>query len=281
MSATVPPLAAVDSGQGMVVIKAMRRMALVAWLVASAGMAAAAPGWDGGYEGLRFSIRWLFVPAGVASIEANPLPDGRARLVMTACSYPALDLFYKVRDRIDAEVAVGEAGLRSRHYEYRQHEGRHRGHQILQFLPGEVDYRDLEEGEHLRLPIGPGTLDMVAAFFATRSFEPLAPGRRFTLPVFDQKKFYELEVEVIRRETLPTLLGEQTPAVVIQPKLKTEGIFKRTGDMFIWLSDDQHRLPLRMESHVRIGKVVAELIERRESADWADAEYRCPVDRDR
>jgi hypothetical protein len=48
-------------------------------------------------------------------------------------------------------------------------------------------------------------------------------------------------------------------AVVVKPVLKSEGLFQNKGDISIWLSDDGNRIPLRVETSVPIGKVVAEL----------------------
>jgi len=47
---------------------------------------------------------------------------------------------------------------------------------------------------------------------------------------------------------------------VIKPLLKSAGIFARTGDMHIWLTDDERRMPVLMKSKVRIGSIVVTLV---------------------
>jgi hypothetical protein len=41
---------------------------------------------------------------------------------------------------------------------------------------------------------------------------------------------------------------------------KDGGIFRRTGDMYVWLSDDDKRVPLKVETTIALGRVTAELI---------------------
>ena len=65
-------------------------------------------------------------------------------------------------------------------------------------------------------------------------------------------------MKVLRREDLKTPLG-QFKTVVIQPLLKSEGIFARTGDMLIWLTDDDRRIPVQMKSKVIVGSITATL----------------------
>lgn len=48
--------------------------------------------------------------------------------------------------------------------------------------------------------------------------------------------------------------------MVITPLLKPEGIFARTGDMHIWLTDDERRIPVLMKSKVRTGGITATLV---------------------
>lgn len=216
-------------------------------------------GWDGSYERLHFSIHWLFVPAGMAIIEARSPSPGRARFRLEACSNAAVDLVYRVRDLIRVESLRTDRGLQSLGYRFRQHEGRHRNALTLDFLePGRVRLTDHLATTTQAFGVAPGTLDMVSAFFTTRAL-PLRPGETYQLPVVDKDRHYTLSIDVLGRERLDTLLGDDTPTVKIHPRLQSEGVFKRSGEMYLWLTDDARHLPVRMESRVRYGKVISEL----------------------
>lgn len=234
-------------------------LALLLCCLCAAAVRAGDRGWDGNYERLHFSIHWLFIPAGTAVIEArSPAPE-QAAFRLEACSNPTVDLLYKVRDLIRVRSRITPAGLRPQRYRYRQHEGRHRSDLTLNFPePGTVQMIDHLADTRLSYPVAPDTLDLVSAFFATRALA-LRPGRTYRLPVVDKDQHYRLSVEVLGRERLDTLLGENTPTVKIHPRLQSEGVFQRSGEMYIWLTDDNRQLPVRMESEVRFGRVISEL----------------------
>ncbi len=245
------------------------RAALLAMVLCLAATNAAAIGWDGRFEQLHFSIDWLFVNAGNAVIEASDQGRRNAQFRMEACSNAAIDLVYKVRDEITVKARNTKDGLQSRHFRFRQQEGRHSGDTEVDFRKkGQVRVRNHAKNRQDFIQVPEASLDMVTAFFATRAQE-LEVGKHIELPVFDKKKAYTLVVEVMRREKLDTILGDDTPTLVIRPRLQSEGVFKRSGDILIWLTDDERHLPVRMESKVRVGKVISNLIEIVEEAPSA------------
>jgi hypothetical protein len=42
--------------------------------------------------------------------------------------------------------------------------------------------------------------------------------------------------------------------------MKSEGIFNRKGDMYIWLTDDLKRIPVKMQTKVAVGSITATLV---------------------
>ncbi len=46
---------------------------------------------------------------------------------------------------------------------------------------------------------------------------------------------------------------------MVKPLLKSEGIFMRKGDVYIWLTDDDRKIPVKMKSKVKVGAVNAVL----------------------
>ncbi|HQO18189.1 MAG TPA: DUF3108 domain-containing protein, partial [Candidatus Cloacimonas sp.] len=45
--------------------------------------------------------------------------------------------------------------------------------------------------------------------------------------------------------------------LVIEPKLKGEAIFKQSGRILIWVTNDEYKIPVRLESKITIGSFVA------------------------
>jgi hypothetical protein len=42
--------------------------------------------------------------------------------------------------------------------------------------------------------------------------------------------------------------------------MKSEGIFYRKGDIFIWLTDDEKRIPVMLKTKVKVGSITAGLV---------------------
>ena len=64
----------------------------------------------------------------------------------------------------------------------------------------------------------------------------------------------------IRKEKVKTDIGE-FDALVIRPEIELKGFFRSIGENLIWISDDDRRLVLRIESKIKIGSLVSEVVE--------------------
>jgi len=87
----------------------------------------------------------------------------------------------------------------------------------------------------------------------------LEVGKSVYMDIFDSKKLWNVEVKVLRRERISSILGD-VETVVVKPLMKSEGIFNRKGDMLIWLTDDQKRIPVKMQTKVAVGSITATLV---------------------
>ena len=66
-------------------------------------------------------------------------------------------------------------------------------------------------------------------------------------------------VTVVRREYMETPMG-RVRTVVLKPETRYQGILKKQGDSFLWVTDDADRIVVRLEAKVKIGTVVARLV---------------------
>ncbi len=65
---------------------------------------------------------------------------------------------------------------------------------------------------------------------------------------------------MLRNERVRVPAGEFA-TVVIKPILQSEGIFLKKGEVYIWLTDDEKRIPVMVKSRVKIGSFVAKLVD--------------------
>ncbi len=64
---------------------------------------------------------------------------------------------------------------------------------------------------------------------------------------------------MLRKEKVGVPAGE-FDTIVVKPLMKSEGIFSRKGEIYIWLTDDERRIPVMLKTKVKIGSVNATLV---------------------
>lgn len=213
-------------------------------------------------ERLEFDISYTGILAGHAVQEATQ-SGNEITIVSTARSADWLKFFFPVDDRIESVLIPGPSSQRigvPRLYRERIREGwtRFQKDAVFDRQKLEVVTRDYLKKNETTKTITPQTYDTLSSFYYFRTI-PLKVGTSYYIDIFDCKKLWNTEVKVLRREEIETPLGK-FKTVVIKPILKSEGIFARTGDMFIWLTDDDRRIPVLMKSKVKIGSISATLV---------------------
>lgn len=214
-------------------------------------------------ESLRFSVQYGFIKAGHAWLEVPQLVDRDGRqayqLVARAESNAFFSRFYKVRNRI--ESLWDREGRFSWRYSENRREGGHRAQDEILFDPsrGEATYQDGQ-----RYPVPPHVQDALSSFYYTR-YQALPLGGSVVFDYHASRKTKPLEVKVLGRERVKTPAGT-FDCVAIEPILKAGGIFKKSGRLVIWLTDDERRMPVLMKSKVTIGSINVVLQEVRPGA---------------
>lgn len=84
-------------------------------------------------------------------------------------------------------------------------------------------------------------------------------GKEISFRVADDKQNLVFRGKCLRREKLKTEVGEFT-ALVIKPEFTLQGKFKPVGENLIWISDDDRKFILRIESSIKIGTLVSEIV---------------------
>lgn len=215
-------------------------------------------------EKLTFQVNWSFIPAGEAILEVLPVETINGiksyHFVMTAKTNSFADIFYKVRDRIDAytDIKMNHTIL----YKKRQREGKTKRDVIVTFdwKKREAQY-SISGKKRNPISILPGTFDPLTVFYAFR-LHNLKKDIELQIPVSDGKKCVIGKARVIRKEKIEVPIGIYD-TYLVEPDLEhIGGIFRKSKDakLQIWVTADNRRIPLRIKSKVIVGSFVAELI---------------------
>jgi len=126
---------------------------------------------------------------------------------------------------------------------------------MASFWDKRIDAEKKVEEKNYEWSILPYAQNVFTAPFYLRSFR-LVPGKKLAVRVAHEKENLLMTVEVLRRERISTPAGDFN-TVVVKPKIELNGVFKPVGDIFVWFTDDDRKFIVRVESKIRIGKIVA------------------------
>ena len=214
-------------------------------------------------ERLSYDISWLNVTAGTAVMEVAPEPAGANRhemmtVVTTARSSPMITKFYPVDNRVESSIDLST--MLPQHMTFQRREGKRKNDFDYTFHHGEGTVTAIKDGTSDTLQIPPATQDAISCLYFVRKALPMSPGSALTMNVHHDKKNYKLEVRVEAVETLKGPWGklEAARALVIMP---FQGIFLNQGNLRVWFTTDEQRIPLRMKAKVIIGSITADLVD--------------------
>ncbi len=115
-----------------------------------------------------------------------------------------------------------------------------------------------QEEQKKEWDISPFSQNVYSAAYYMRLFK-WEVGKEYSFRVADAGENIVFKGKAIRKEKIDTEIGEMN-AIVIKPEITVKGIFKPIGDIYFWLSDDDRKYILRIESSIKIGTIVSEVV---------------------
>ena len=205
-------------------------------------------------EKLSYSLYWFGIHVGNAEIEAVG-DSGKLVIKSEVHSTPAISAFYKVDDHSESMVVNGVPV----NFRIKQLEGKYRSDKetVFDLDKKQVIFFNYIKGTKEDHPIQSGELwDLISGFYYLRT-QPFEVGKTIYIDIFDSNKFFQAEVNVLGKEQIKFSETNILDTVKVKPILKSEGLFQNKGDILIWLTDDDNKTPVKVETKVPIGKVVA------------------------
>lgn len=217
-------------------------------------------------EVVEYRVHYGAVTAGVARLEVKPQlveMNGRQcfHMVGVGISSKLFSPFFKVNDRY--ETFVDTETLVPQKFKRRIEEG-----SFKHYIEVEFDQTKHKASERSTTVPGPVVHDvpayiqdvMSAFYFArTQDYSNAKVGDVSHFQNFIDHKVHDLDVAFMGREVIE-VGGIKYKTVKLEPLLMEGGIFTHKGDMFIWISDDENRIPIRVESGLVIGSVQVDYV---------------------
>lgn len=83
-------------------------------------------------------------------------------------------------------------------------------------------------------------------------------GKEYSFRVSDDQKNIIFKGMAMKKEKLDTDAGEFN-AIKIKAQIVSRGMLEQAGDIYFWVSDDDHKYVLRIEAKIKIGTLVSEV----------------------
>lgn len=158
-------------------------------------------------------------------------------------------LFAKVDD--DFRSWLDAQSLVSRRFKQDQKEYKYERHRTFEFFPEERRWQRLDNDETGTLPTDQ-PLDDVSFLYFIRTL-PLEVGKTYSFNRYFKEDGNPVTVKVLRKQTITVPAG-RFQTIVVQPIIKTKGLFSEGGRAEVYFTDDDRRILVQLKSKVKFLK---------------------------
>ncbi len=156
--------------------------------------------------------------------------------------------FYRVDDVL--ESWIDRASLNSLRFVQDFDEGGKNRERRYEIFPDRAVFQENDKAEETSVG---NPLDDGSFLYFIRTI-PLEVGKTYEFSRYFRPDRNPVIVRVLGRETITVPAGT-FHTLVIQPIIKSKGIFSENGQARIWLSDDSRRIMVQMKSRTKIGSL--------------------------
>ena len=210
-------------------------------------------------ERLDYKVGYSMITAGKGYLQVSPMPvekSGRKCMDIRfrAYSLESLRWIYQVDDAY--RTVLDEDGLFPWVFQQKIREGKYKRDVTASF--DHINKKAYEKGKTYSIP--QYSLDIVAAFYYVRTLNlsKMKNGSKIYVNNYFKGKVNKLAVKIHKRETMEVEAGT-FKTIKIEPLVVDGGLFKSEGNIYIWLTDDENKVPVKVSTKIMIGNVYAEL----------------------
>ncbi|MDF1694899.1 MAG: DUF3108 domain-containing protein [Saprospiraceae bacterium] len=221
---------------------------------------------EGGEELVyRVYYNWkiVWIPAGEVRFRVQDKGDVYL-LEAVGKSYTSYDNFFRVNDYY--ATTVDKETLKPLTFVRYIEEGNYRKYDSLSFeqnvgLVQSYNGKTKATAKHKEFEIDSCALDLLSVMYTLRNtnVDAYQPGEFLDIIMFIDEERYPIHVVYEERESKKIKGLGKYSTLKIKPELVVGNVFKKGDVMNIWVSDDENKIPLLIESPISIGSVKAVL----------------------
>jgi hypothetical protein len=215
-------------------------------------------------EWFRFRIHYGIFNTSFATIELidekwDDQPVFHARAIGKTTGLARL--FFKVDDYYDSYFT--QDTVRPLYFTRNIDEGGYKKNLNIRFdhQHNKAEVNDLLKNETVTFDIEPDVQDLVSCFYYLRSqfdASTINEGEFISVNLFFDKENFIFKFKFLGTEEIKTKYG-RVKALKFRPYVHSGRVFRSRESITLWVSDDDNRIPLRMEADLKVGSIVADL----------------------
>ena len=221
-------------------------------------------------EVLKYKVHYGPITAAEAVIDVAPnlhTINGRPcyRATVTGKTNSSFDLFIRIRDTwqsyIDTAAIVPQRSFRNiEEGSYRKRETVDFNHYNNTAFVEKKKRNKNKESKNFKVPSN--VQDIVSGFYYMRTldYDKMRVGDKFNVQGFFDEENFNMEVTYRGKEVVSTKAGN-IKAIKLTPKMPKNEMFKDGNSIFVYLSDDQNKIPVLIEAEMFVGSVKVNLYE--------------------
>jgi len=210
-------------------------------------------------EQLSYKLKYGIFTAAETEINVEESPkkfEGHPAFHIVADSKTAgtFDVFYKVRNRY--ETYVDETTLQPYFYTENRHESNYKHTDNVTFNHQD-DKITAAKGV---FPFKGKVFDFLSAYYFSRSIDisKIHVGDKFDLQYFLEDGIHTLEITYAGKEKVSSSLGNFN-CLKFNPTIIPGRVFKKNSKLYLWITDDENRIPIKAHVELIVGSVTMDL----------------------
>lgn len=200
----------------------------------------------------------LYINAGSANFIVSQEKMGNKpvyHITGTGVTNSSYDWIFKVRDSY--ETFLDTATLKPYKFIRNVQEGSYKKYENVTF--NQSSNTAITTQGVFKVP--PCVQDVISAVFYARNidFNSYKTGDKISFSMFIDNEIYNMYIRYLGKETVKTQYGKFR-AIKFKPLLVKGTLFEGGENMTVWVSDDNNKIPLRIESPIVVGSVKADMM---------------------
>ncbi|WP_442589340.1 DUF3108 domain-containing protein [Pedobacter sp. AW31-3R] len=211
-------------------------------------------------EVLQYKLKYGFITAAEGTLQvlnSDLKFDNQPtyKLVVDARTSGTFDVFYKIRDHYDSYI--DKKTLLPYFYQENVREAKYRRQDKARFT--QTTKKVVSNRGNFTAPTDQ-TFDLVSAYYFSRSLDiaKMKVGDTFKLNYFLGEKIHQLEIKYVGKEVVDSKLGK-IRCLKFSPSIEPGRIFRKDSNLYLWITDDGNRVPVKAQVEILVGAVTMEI----------------------